>query len=278
MEGKGLTELKNGPMAVGGNAESRHGIILAKNELAKGFGVATAETIWQAKKKCPDLVLVPPHHDKYEHFSRLVNDVYERFTDLVEPFGIDESWLDITGSMHLFGGSGREVADLIRDTIRRELDLTISVGVSFNKVFAKLGSDLKKPDATTVIDRQDVPTILHPLPVGTLLYVGRASQAVLQKLGIRTIGQLAAYDRESLSKVLGKAGEQLWVSANGLDTSLVASADAAREVKSVGNGLTFPKNLSGEEELWPAIASLCDSVAARLRKHGMKCQIGRAHV
>ena len=150
-------ELRHLPVAVCGDPKSRHGIILAKNEPAKRFDVKTAETVWQAKKKCPDLVLLPAHHEKYRDYSRRVNGLYQQYTDLVEPFGIDESWLDVTGTLHLFGGDPKALADEIRSRVRRELGLTISVGVSFNKVFAKLGSDYKKPDATTVITRGELP-------------------------------------------------------------------------------------------------------------------------
>ena len=272
VESIGRPDLRVVPMAVGGDPQNRHGIILAKNELAKKRGVQTAETIWQARRKCPELLVVPPHHDLYAEYSQKVNRIYQRYTDLVEPFGIDESWLDITGSMHLFGGDARAIADEIRAVVRRELDLTVSVGVSFNKTFAKLGSDYKKPDATTVIGREQVEKILYPLPAGALLYVGRASQATLERLGIHTIGQLARHDKAILSRLLGKAGEQLWEHANGLDDSPVRSAYAAREIKSIGNGMTFHHNLAGEDELRPALASLCDSVAARMRRHGVKGQ------
>ena len=172
----GRPDLTDVPVAVCGDPASRHGIILAKNELAKGFGVKTAETIWQAKKKCPNLVLLPSHHDLYRDYSRRVNAIYEQYTDLVEPFGIDESWLDITGTAHLFGGDPHAIADSIRQRIRDELGLTLSVGVSFNKVFAKLGSDYKKPDATTVISRGNWRSIVWPLPVGDLLFVGHAAK------------------------------------------------------------------------------------------------------
>lgn len=168
-------DLRDIPTAVCGDPASRHGIILAKNEPAKRLGIQTAETIWQAKKKCPGLVLLPPHHGLYREYSRRVNTIYEQYTDLVEPFGIDESWLDITGSMHLFGGDPKAIADVLRRRLRQELGLTISVGVSFNKVFAKLGSDYKKPDATTVISRENWQDIVWPLPVGDLLFVGRAA-------------------------------------------------------------------------------------------------------
>ena len=168
-------QFRTAPVAVCGDPSARHGIILAKNEAAKAFGVKTAETIWQARRKCPDLILLPAHHDKYRYYSKLAGEVYTRYTDLVEPFGIDESWLDVTGTLHLFGGDPVALANQLRDVMKQELGLTISVGVSFNKVFAKLGSDYKKPDATTVIWREDVPRIVWPLPVTDLLFVGRAS-------------------------------------------------------------------------------------------------------
>ena len=171
-------ELRTRPVAVCGDPRSRHGIILAKNEPAKAQGVKTAETIWQARRKCPDLILLPAHHELYRAYSKKVNAIYERFTDLVEPFGIDESWLDVTGTLHLFGGDAAALADRIRDTVRSELGLTVSVGVSFNKVFAKLGSDYKKPDATTCITAENFRRIVWPLPVTDLLFVGRAAARV----------------------------------------------------------------------------------------------------
>ena len=198
------------PVAVCGDPKSRHGIILAKNEPAKKRGVQTAEAVWQAKKKCPVLVLLPPHHELYEVYSRRVNEIYGRFTDLVEPFGIDESWLDVTGSLHLFGGDARALADRIRATVKAETRLTVSVGVSFNKVLAKLGSDLKKPDATTVIPPEGWRDIVWPLPVGDMPFAGRSTQRVLGQYGIQTIGQLAACPEEMAEQLLGKMGGQLW--------------------------------------------------------------------
>ena len=215
-------ELKKVPMAVAGDPDSRHGIILAKNELAKKYNIQTAETIWKAKQKCPDLVLVRPHHDEYKKFSVIVNDIYKRYTDLVEPFGIDESWLDVTGSQKLFG-DGVTIADNMRNIVRTETGLTISVGVSFNKVFAKLGSDLKKPDATTVISKSNYKQLIYPLPVNTLLYVGNSTFHTLNSLNIKTIGDLANTDRNVLIKVLGKAGDMLYLYANGLDNDPVKS-------------------------------------------------------
>lgn len=262
-------ELRNVPMAVCGNPENRHGIILAKNELAKKAGVVTAQTLWQARKKCPDLQVVPPHHDKYKHYSRLINEIYGRFTDMVEPFSIDESWLDVTASRRLFG-DGRQIADTIRSTVREELGLTLSAGVSFNKIFAKMGSEYKKPDATTVISRDNYKQILWPMPVSEMFFVGSATAQKLNKAGIMTIGQLAMTDRSLLEGMLGKHGSQLYDYANGLDTSPVCRQCEKQKIKSVGNGITFKRNLIGAEDIKTAIMNLSDTVAARLRHYEMK--------
>ena len=265
-------ELRDTPVAVCGDPESRHGIILAKNEIAKGFGVKTAETIWQAQRKCPGLVLLPAHHDQYRLWSQRVNAIYQRYTDLVEPFGIDESWLDITGSMHLFGGDAAAIADELRRRVRGELGLTLSVGVSFNKVFAKLGSDYRKPDATTVISRENWREIVWPLPVGSILFAGPAAQKALAQYGIRTLGQLAAADLGLVEGLLGKMGRQLWRCANGLDDAPVRPQHEKEPVKSVGNSSTFPDNLTTRDQVRRGAARLCDSVAARLRQQGLYCR------
>ena len=264
-------ELRESPVAVCGDPESRHGIILAKNEAAKQYGVQTAETIWQAKRKCPELILLPPHRDRYQTFSRLVNAIYGQYTDLVEPFGIDESWLDITGSMHLFGGDAAAIADGIRARVRRELGLTLSVGVSFNKVFAKLGSDYRKPDATTVIPREGWQEIVWPLPLGAMLYAGPAAQRALAKYGIRTIGELAGCGPALPEQLLGKLGRQLWEYASGLDGAPVRPQHEKEPVKSVGNSSTFRENLTTRAQVRQGMAMLCDSVAARLRQQGLYC-------
>ena len=263
--------LRDVPVAVCGDPESRHGIVLAKNEAAKQLGVKTAETIWQARQKAPHLITLPPHHGLYKEYSRKVNAIYGQYTDLVEPFGIDESWLDITGSMHLFGGDGKAIADQLRDRLRQELGLTISVGVSFNKIFAKLGSDYKKPDATTVIDRNNWQDIVWPLPVGDLLGVGHSTRKLLHQYGVETIGQLAEFPRQNLETLLGKHGAQLHDYANGLESSPVRPQHEAEPVKSVGNGTTFPRNLTRWEEVRSGLAVLSDSVAGRLRRYGMYC-------
>ena len=262
-------DLADAAVAVCGDPASRHGIILAKNERAKKCGIKTAETIWQARKKCPDLVLLPSHHDLYREYSRRVNAIYERYTDLVEPFGIDESWLDITGTAHLFGGDPRVIADEIRRVVKEELGLTLSVGVSFNKVFAKLGSDYKKPDATTVISRENWTDIVRPLPVSDLLFVGHSVQKTLHAHGIETIGQLADCREDVLETLLGKMGRQLHIYANGLDREPVRSVNDREPVKSVGNGNTFRENLTTRQQVRNGIAMLADSVAGRLRACGM---------
>lgn len=264
-------ELREQPVAVCGDPRSRHGVILAKNEPAKAKGVKTAETIWQAQRKCPNLVLLPSHHGLYREYSKKVNEIYYNYTDLVEPFGIDESWLDVTGTLHLFGGDARALADRIRREIKETLGLTVSVGVSYNKVFAKLGSDYKKPDATTVITPDKVPEIVWPLPVSELLFVGRSVRERLKKLGIHTIGDLAHADPAELVQQLGKQGEQLYHYARGEDRSPVAPANQHAAPKSIGNGETFSQNITGEDAIRGALAMLSDEVAERLRAHGMDC-------
>lgn len=259
-------ELRDKPVAVSGSVDNRHGIILAKNEPAKKFGVQTAETVWQAKQKCPGLLFLPPHHGKYRHYSGIINGIYANYTDRVEPFGIDESWLDMTGSWHLFGQSPRQVADRLRAEVREKTGLTISVGVSFNKVFAKLGSDYKKPDATTLILREDFREILWPLPVGAMLYVGGKAAATLKELNITTIGELAAADEALLEQLLGKLGRGIQGYARGLDDAPVLRAGEGEPIKSVGNGLTFKRNLVGYRDVRTGVGALADEVATRLRR------------
>lgn len=262
--------LRGLPIAVCGNPENRHGIILAKSEEAKRFGVKTAETIYQAQQKCPDLILVPPTHDAYAHYSKKVNEIYTRFTDLIEPFGIDESWLDVTGTQHLFG-SGQQIADTIRQTVREELGLTLSVGVSFNKIFAKLGSDYKKPDATTVFLRADMKEKIWPLPAEQLLFVGTATKQALSRMNIQTIGQLACAD-PLLLKSLGKQGELLLKYARGEDDSPVASFYAPHEPpKTIGNGITFKHDLVSKQDIHAGMLALCDEVSRRMREENVAC-------
>ena len=263
-------ELARVPMAVAGDAEARHGIILAKNELAKARGVVTAETIWSAKQKCPNLVLVPPRYTAYADFSHKVREILSRYTDMIEPFGIDEAWIDVSGSRALFG-DGAAIAERIRREIKAELGITVSVGVSFNKVFAKLGSDYKKPDAVTVIDRDSVSRIVYPLPVENMLYVGKQTARALANMGISTVGELAAASPSFLSAKLGKAGEMLSRYARGEDDSPVANLLDKTDAKSVSAGMTFRHDLTEREEIALGIRVLSEEVAHRLRKTEMKC-------
>ncbi len=261
-------DLKDVPVAVSGDPEQRHGIILAKNEAAKKYGVVTAETIGQARSKCPDLILLPPHHEKYRYFSEKINDIYHRYTDMVEPFSIDESWLDVTASRRLFG-DGKEIADGIRGTVKRELGLTLSAGVSFNKIFAKMGSEYKKPDATTVITRGNFRELLWPLPSYEFFTVGRRTAEKLAGYGIYTVGDIARSDRETLVSLLGRNGGAIHDNVNGLDDSPVGLSPERSKIRSVGHGITFKRDLRGEKDIRTAVTALCDRVCARLRKHDL---------
>lgn len=263
-------ELENFAFAVCGDPELRHGIILAKNETAKKYGVKTGEPIWQAKNKCPRLVLAEPHYKIYKEFSKKIFDIYCRYTDLVEPFGIDECWLDVTGSVHLFG-SGREIADELRRVIKQEVGVTISAGVSYNKIFAKMGSDYKKPDATTEITPENFKELLYPLPVSDMFMVGRRSAEKLRRSAIFTIGDIASADLRVLTRLLGENGRTLWQYVNGYDYSPVLPFDYREAYKSIGNGATFKRDLTTLGDVRTCVFFLCDKVAARLRKHKVEC-------
>ena len=256
------------PLAVTGSIKDRHGIVLAKNMPAKCMGVKTGEVLWQARKKCPSLVTVPADFPAYLEMSRKVRSVYERYTDRIEPFGIDECWLDVTESVRLLG-DGESIANEIRETVKAECGVTVSVGVSWNKIFAKLASDLKKPDAVTVISPENYHETVWKLPVSDLLYVGRATAKKLNFLGIATIGDLAAADEGMLSMELGKWGKVLFEYANGRDTSPVRESGFEREVKSIGNSLTCYKDLSEEDEIYLLFLLLSDSVSERLSESGL---------
>ncbi|MBR7072226.1 MAG: DNA polymerase IV [Eubacterium sp.] len=259
-------EIRNKPVAVGGSTESRHGIILTKNEIASKYGLTVGEPLWKARQKCPDLIIVPPNYPLYLRFSRLCRKVYEDYTDLIEPFGLDESWLDVTGMQK----SGVEIAEEIRQRIKTELGITVSVGVSFNKIFAKFGSDYKKPDAVTVITRENYKDIVWSLPCRELLFVGRSTSAKLSYYGINTIGDLANANPAFLKRILGKNGETLYAFANGNDVSRVRHKDEIDDLKSVGNSTTTPRDLVDNEDVKTVFRVLCESVATRLREQGVK--------
>lgn len=260
-------QLKGKAIAVCGATEDRHGIVLAKSELAKRAGVKTGMVNYEAKQLCPDIIMVPPQYDQYLKYSRLAHEIYYRYTDLVEPYGMDECFLDVTGS-GIFG-SGVEIAEQIRAATKSELGLTVSVGVSYNKIFAKLGSDMKKPDAITVITEDNYREKVWPLAASDLLYVGRATDAKLAKYGIHTIGQLAATDPENLRYWFGVNGLKLWQFANGADVSRVMHKDFVSPVKSIGHGITCTADLNDEDEVQKVMLELSQDVGHRLRVHGL---------
>ncbi|MBQ9979578.1 MAG: DNA polymerase IV [Oscillospiraceae bacterium] len=260
-------ELRGKPVAVGGDEKQRKGIVLAKNEIAKSCGVKTGETLWTARAKCPQLQVVPPDFSLYVKFCKAVRELYYQYTDQIEPFGLDEAWLDVTGSRRLFG-TGEEIAQSIRRRVKEEMGVTVSVGVSFNKVFAKLGSDMKKPDAVTVITSEDYREKVWPLPVDNLLFVGRAGGKKLRRHGIDTIGDLARSDLRTLELWFGKNGALLHRFANGQDNSRVMKMGQQHPVKSISNGSTAPRDLVNRYEVRMMFLALAESVAERLREGG----------
>ena len=269
--------LKDLPVAVCGDKENRHGIILAKNELAKKYGVKTAEAIFEAKRKCPDLVLLPPIYDKYEEYSKKAYNIYKRYTDLIEPFGIDECWLDVTGSTVLFG-SGEEIAVKIKEDIKRELGITASVGVSFNKIFAKLGSDMKKPDGVTVISRENFREKIWHLPISDLLFVGKHTKEKLNGIGVKTIGDVTLCDDKNLKKLLGKNGVQLKNYALGEDNSAVVSILKEQKPKSIGKSVTTGKDFVSDNDVWKAFISFGETIGETLRENGLYALGVQVHI
>ena len=261
------------PLCVIGDPRDRHGIVLAKNNIAKAMGITTGMVLWQARQICPNIICVIANFDEYLNFSRRVRAIYEDYTDRIEPFGIDEAWLDVTESQKLFG-SGQEIADKIRERIKNEIGITASVGVSFNKIFAKLGSDMKKPDATTIITYQNFKEKVWGLPVQDLLYVGKATTKKVSKMGIETIGDLANTPVNYLVEKLGAWGKYLWEFANGLDASPVKKMGQSSIIKSVGNSMTPPCDIHSPLEAKVVVTMLAESVASRMRKYG----VGKARI
>lgn len=265
-------ELAGKPLAVGGDPEARHGIVLTADYLAKKKGVKTGMALWQAKQVCPEITFVPPNMDLYLRFSRMAHEIYSEYTDLQEPYGIDECWLDVTDSK-IIKGDGLTIAKEISNRMKKELGVTVSIGVSFNKIFAKLGSDYKKPDAITTMYREEFKTKAWKLPVSDLLYVGRATNNKMQKYGIHTIGDLARTDIDWITSVFGKMGAILWSFANGYDESPVKKENTSAPIKSIGNGTTTPRDLETDDDVKIVLYNLAESVAARLRKNGFKCRV-----
>ena len=270
--------IRNLPVAVGGDVEARHGIILAKNQIAKRFGVKTGEALWQAKQKCPELHIVPPHFDRYLRFSRMAREIYADYTDLVEPFGLDEVWCDVTGTQKFCERGMETLTNEIRERVNFELGITVSVGASWNKIFAKLGSDYKKPDAVTVFTPENYRDKVWPLPASDLLGVGRATERKLALRGIRTIGDIAAAPPSMLRGFLGKWGLILHDFAAGYDSSPVARAGDEAVIKSIGNSTTTPRDLCCDEDAGIVYWMLCESVAERMRESGFLCRGVQVHI
>ncbi len=264
------------PVAVCGSVEERHGIVLAKNEIAKKLGVKTAEAVWEAKQKCPELVTLPPDYKKYKEYSLAAQKIYNRYTDLVEPFGIDECWLDVTGSTLLFG-SGEQIADKIRNDIKQELGVTISVGVSFNKVFAKLGSDMQRPDAVAVISRENYRQNVWPLPVGDMLFVGKSTADKLNQNGIFTIGDITKCDEKMLVRLLGKNGSQLKRYALGEDNSPVTPPREDDIPKSIGRTITPAKDIETNDEVWKIYIGIAEEISEILHQKGVFASTIQVH-
>ena len=256
------------PVAVCGNTAERHGIVLAKNTPAKAMGIKTGWPVWQAQSVCPDITIIPPHYDEYVTYSKLVREIYCRYTDRIESMGIDECWLDVTDSTRYIGG-GRAIADEIRQAVKCETGLTISAGVSFNKIFAKLGSDMKKPDAVTEIDVDVFREKIWPLPADMMLGVGRRAYAILLRRGIRTIGDLAAADPDYLGSLFGKVGREIWVYANGYDTTEVLPAQLSPPIKSVGHAITTTSDLTTDGEVRCVLLEMAQIVGEKLRAEGL---------
>ena len=264
-------ELRGKPVAVGGDPESRHGIILTADYTAKKYGVKTGMALWQAKQLCPAITFLPPRMDLYLRFSRMAQEIYAEYADLREPFGCDESWLDVTASATL-KGDGELIAKEISNRMKSELGITVSIGVSYNKIFAKLGSDYKKPDAITTMYRNEFKEKVWKLPASDLLYVGKSTAKKLNSIGVKTIGELATMDEKLLVSLLGKMGSVLWGFANGYDNSPVRKENTHAAIKSVGNSTTTPRDLTTDEDVKIIIYVLSESVAARLRENGFRCR------
>lgn len=263
--------LKGLPVAVCGSEDDRHGIVLAKSYEAKKFGVKTAETVWQAKKKCPNLIIVPPQYEEYKKYSKLIQNIYYSYTDQVEPFGLDECWLDVTGSLKLFGNV-ENIAEEIKERVKKEIGVTVSIGVSFTKTFAKLGSDLKKPDAITYISKENFKNIVWPLVTNEIIGVGKSTFKILEEMNLKTIGELANCDISLLEQKLGKHGRILWKRVNGIDDEIVDANIYIASPKSIGNGKTFRNDLTKINDIRSAFQNLTYEISNKLKKHRLEAK------
>ena len=260
--GNGM-DLRDIPAIIGGDQKTRHGVVLAKSVPAKSFGIHTGEPVVNALRKCPNLVMAPPNHALYQSYSRQMMDYLHSLTPDIEQVSIDECFLDFTGIAHRYD-SPKAAACKIKDEIHSRFGFTVNVGISSNKLLAKMASDFEKPDKVHTLFPDEIQQKMWPLPVGELFMAGRSSVSTLEKLGIHTIGELACSDPTLLSLHLKSHGRMLWEYANGMDDSPVCSTPAA--AKGVGNSTTLSKDLTTEQEAAPILHSLAESVASRLRK------------
>lgn len=263
--------IKNYAVAVAGNPKKRTGIILAKNYLAKVYGVKTGEAIWEAKKKCPTLICVAPHFEKYEEFSKRAHEIYYKYTDLIEPFGIDECWLDVTGSLKLFNCTPKELAKKIQDEIYSTLGLSVSVGISFGKTLSKLGSDMKKPMGLTEINKNNHIDIIKKLKIEDMIMIGRHTAEKLHAMNINTLYDLYMQKPEFLRLKFGVVGQYMHNAVCGVDDDkLITPKD--EDTKSVGNGATSANDMTTQEEIKDFLHDLSSKVSMRLRTHGFSAK------
>lgn len=259
-------ELRNIPFAVAGDPSQRHGIILAKNEIARSQGVLTAETIASARVKCPQLRCVPPHMEQYKSVSREIEAIYQRYTDLVERFSIDECFLDISEAAQNSAIEAMRISDLIRESVYRETGCSVSVGLSFTKTFAKIASSLKRPNALSRVDIDEVETKIYPLAIEKMLFVGAQTAERLRQINIETIGDLALADTKMLEHYLGKAGYQLSLAARGLDERSILPSGVRGDPKTIACGQTFGRDLLYQADVANAVSNLADELWNRLAR------------
>jgi len=263
-------DLRTIPSAVGGDMTLRHGIILAKSLPAKKYGVQTGETLLEAQRKCPGLVLVPPHYNLYERCSEAFMEILREYSDVVEQYSIDEAFVDMSASCHLFG-TPVEAANEIRERIKNELGFTVNIGVSCNKLLAKMASDFKKPDRVHTLYPEEIEAKMWPLSVSELFFVGRATTKKLFSIGIKTIGELAAADPIWLRSILKKQGEIIWGFAHGVDCSPVLSAPTPN--KGYGNSTTIPFDVVDVDGARKVLLALAETVGNRLREDKVQVEV-----
>ncbi len=263
--------LKNYAVAVAGDPNKRTGVVLAKNYLAKVYGVRTGDVIWEAKQKCPTLICVAPHHDKYQEYSERAHKIYYQYTNIIEPFGIDECWLDVTDSLNYFNCTASELARHIQEQIKEELGLSVSIGISWGKALAKLGSDMKKPMGLTIIDEKNHIEIIKKLKIDDMIMIGKHTARKLRTMNINTLYDLYNQSTKFLTEHFGIIGEYLHNAVSGVDDDkLITLKD--EDTKSVGNGATAVRDMTELEEIQNFLHDLASKVSHRLRAHSFSAK------